>query len=314
MRPVVSLSSEAGKSVGSESIQVMTYSILGRDPATGEVGGAVQSAWFSSAGVLCTEAGVGAVASQAIGEPAFGPIGLQMMAAGSTPAQVAAALVAGDRTPGVRQIGLIDLTSTPAAFTGDDCVPEAGHQAGGDCVAQANMMANPGVPETMVTAFEMTTGELADRLLAALDAAQALGGDFRGVQSAGLVVRRGKRGAPAWRTAVVDVRVDDHPHPLDELRRLAGLSRLYRNYNVVLARLTAGDYAGAIEAARELDSRMPDDPNAHLRLGLALAVAGDSEGAEILDAMAAQSDKWLAYARALCLRYDVEYPIPDSPL
>jgi len=132
--------------------------------------------------VVWAEAGVGAVATQAIGEAAFGHLGLQMMTAGSTPAQVVAALVAGDATPGVRQIGVIDLASTPATFTGSDCVPNAEHQAGVDCVAQANMMTNPGVPHAMVAAFETTAGDLTDQLLAALDAAQALGGDFRGMQ------------------------------------------------------------------------------------------------------------------------------------
>lgn len=284
----------------------MTYSILGRDPATGEVGGAVQSAWFSSAGVLWVEAGVGAVTSQAIGDPAFGHLGLQMMIAGAAPTQVVAALVSGDDVPGVRQVGVIDAASIPAAFTGSDCVPEADHLAGVDCVAQANMMANRGVPQAMVADFETTGGDLTDRLLNALDAAQAVGGDFRGMQSAGLIVRTGERGAPAWRTRVVDVRVDDHSEPLGELRRLVGLARAYRTCNVPLARLAAGDHVGAVEAARELCSSLGGNLNARLRLGLVLAAAGDPEGAEILDAMAEQSDKWVAYARLLCLRYDID--------
>lgn len=291
----------------------MTYSILGRETATGDVGAAVQSAWYGSgAGVVWAEAGVGAVASQAIGDPAFGPLGLEMTTAGSTPAQVVAALVAGDATPGVRQVAVIDLASPPAAFTGSDCVPDAGHWAGADCVAQANMMARPGVPEAMVAAFAATAGDLTDRLLAALDAAQALGGDFRGMQSAGLDVRTGERGAPAWRTAVVSVRVDDHPEPLAELRRLAGLSQVYRNYNVPLERLAAGDHAGAVEAARELWSGAVGDLNGRMRLDLTLAAGGDPEGAEILAAMAERSGKWLAYASALCLQYRIDpKPILD---
>ncbi len=285
----------------------MTYSILGRDSASGQVGGAVQSAWFSSGpGVIWTEAGVGAVATQAIGDPAFGHLGLQMLLASSPPNQVAAALVAGDDTPDVRQLGVIDLASPPAAFTGTDCVPNAGHQPGVDCVAQANMMANPGIPEAMVAAFETTAGDLTDRLLAALDAAQALGGDFRGAQSAGLIVRTGERGLPAWKTVVVDVRVDDHPEPLTELRRLAELSRAYGGCNVPLHRLAAGDHVGAVEAARELCARLPDDGNTRVRLGLTLAAGGDPEGHDILNALADQSDKWLAYVRALCSRYQID--------
>jgi uncharacterized Ntn-hydrolase superfamily protein len=286
----------------------MTYSILGRDPATGHVGGAVQTAAYSSGsgGVIWVEAGVGAVATQAIGERAFGYLGLQMMVAGSTPIQVVAALVAGDATPSVRQMGVIDCASTPAALTGGDCVPNAEHQVGIDCVAQANMMANPGVPQAMVATFEAAPGDLADRLLAALDSAQALGGDFRGMQSAGLVVRTGERGTPAWKTAVVNVRVDDHPEPLAELRRLAGLTRVYRNFNVPLERLAAGDCSGAVESARELSFRLPDDSNARIRMGLTLAASGDPEGTEILDALAEQSGKWLAYVKGLCLRYHLD--------
>lgn len=255
---------------------------------------------------------MGAVATQALGEAAFGPLGLQMMTAGSTPAQVVADLVEGYATPGVCQIGVIDLASTPAAFTGADCVPNAEHQAGADCVAQANMMTNPGVARAMVTAFETTAGDLTDQLLAALVAAQALGGDFRGMQSAGLSVRTGERGTPTWKTALVEVRVDDHPEPLAELHRLAELARVHRTYHVPLQRLAKGDHAGAIEAARELCSRLVDDPNARMRLGLVLAAGGNPEGAEILAAMTQQSDKWLAYVRALCLRYDIDAtPILD---
>jgi uncharacterized Ntn-hydrolase superfamily protein len=284
----------------------MTYSILGRDPTTGEVGAAVQSAWYSSAGVLWVDAGVGAAASQAIGERAHGHLALEMTRAGSTPAQVIASLIAGDATPTVRQLGVLDVTSAPAAFTGSDCVPDADHQVGVDCVAQANMMANPGVPQAMVATFESTSGDLPDRLLAALDAAQALGGDFRGMQSAGLIVRTGERGAPVWSTAVVDVKVDDDPDPLPELRRLAGLSRLYRTANVSLERLAAGDHTAAIRAARDAHARLPDDPNVRLRLGMVLAAVGVSEGTEILRTLDGKSGKWRAYARGLCLHYKID--------
>jgi hypothetical protein len=172
-------------------------------------------------------------------------------------------------------------------------------------VSQANMMTNPGVPEAMVAAFEATSGPLTDRLLATLDAAQAMGGDFRGMQSAGLIVRTGPRGAPTWQTTVVHVRVDDHPDPLAELRRLAELSRAYRHLHDPLERLAAGDHAGAVVTARELALRLDHDPNVRLRLGLTLAATGDPEGAQILAAMTGHSDKWLAYLRGLCVRYDI---------
>ena len=222
----------------------MTYSIVARDDAAGQVGAAVQSAWYLSAGVILVEAGVGAIVSQAMSERAFAHQGLDMIRAGSTPSDAIAALMAGDTMPAIRQLGAIDVSSPPAAFTGTSCVPHAGTSARVDCVAQANMMEHSGVPQAMVAAFE-ASGDLAARLLAALDAAQALGGDFRGMQSAGLVVRAGEQDTPVWSAAVVDVRVDDHPEPLRELRRLVELTRVYQEFNMTLARLAAGDHDGA---------------------------------------------------------------------
>jgi uncharacterized Ntn-hydrolase superfamily protein len=281
--------------------------MVARDAATGQVGAAVQTASYSSgAGVIWAEAGIGAVATQAMGERAFGHIGLEMLRAGMTPLQTIAALMAGDGTPERRQLGVIDLTSTPGAFTGADCVPHAEDQTGVDCVAQANMMERPDVPQAMVTAFEASTGELWSRLLVALDAAQAEGGDFRGMQSAGLVVRAGERGATVWTTAVVNVRVDDHPEPLRELRRLAELTNAYRNNNVPFERLARGDYQGAVESARIMSDMAPADPNLQMRLGLALLAAGQPEGRKILAGLAARNDKWVVLMHRTLQRYGID--------
>jgi uncharacterized Ntn-hydrolase superfamily protein len=256
--------------------------------------------------VIWAEAGVGAVATQAMGERAFGHLGLEMLRAGSTPVQTVAALTAGDRNPQIRQLGVIDLTSTPAAFTGSDCVPFAEDHAGVDCVAQANMMERSGVPQAMVSAFEASTAELWSRLLVALDVAQAMGGDFRGMQSAGLVVRAGERGAPAWTTAIVNVRVDDHPEPLRDLERLAVLTNAYRHINVPLERLACGDYQGALESARIMSDAAPADPNLQMRLGLTLLAAGQPEGREILAGLAARNDKWVILMRRTLQRYGID--------
>jgi len=256
--------------------------------------------------VIWAEAGVGSVATQAMTERSFGHLGLEMLRAGSTPVQAIAALVAGDGTPEIRQLGVIDLGWPPAAFTGADCVPDAEDQAGADCVAQANMMENPGVPQAMASAFETSTGELWRRLLVALDAAQAVGGDFRGMQSAGLVVRAGERGAPPWTTAIVNVRVDDHPEPLRELGRLAELTNVYRQINVPLDRLACGDYQGALEAARKLCDAAPADPNLQMRLGMALTATGQPEGREILAGLAAKNDKWTVLMRRTLQRYGID--------
>ena len=214
--------------------------------------------------------------------------------------------MAGDGNPEIRQLGVIDLTSTPAAFTGSDCVPHAEDHAGVDCVAQANMMERSDVPLAMVSAFEASTGELWSRLLVALDVAQAMGGDFRGMQSAGLVVRAGERGAPAWATAIVNVRVDDHPEPLRELERLAVLTNAYRHINVPLERLACGDYQGALEYARIMSDAAPADPNLQMRLGLTLLAAGQTEGREILAGLAARNDKWVILMRRTLQRYGID--------
>jgi uncharacterized Ntn-hydrolase superfamily protein len=292
----------------------VTYSIVARDPATGQVGAAVQTAAYSSgAGVIRAEAGVGAVATQAMTERAFGHLGLEMLKAGSTPVQAVAALVAGDGTPDIRQLGVIDLGSPPAAFTGADCVPHAEDHAGAECVAQANMMEHSGVPQAMVAAFETSTGELWRRLLLALDASQAMGGDFRGMQSAGLVVRAGERGAPAWTTAIVNVRVDDHSEPLRELGRLAELTSVYRHINVPFERIACGDYQGALESARIMSDAAPDDPNLQMRLGLALLATGQSEGRKILAGLAAKNDKWVILMRRTLQRYGIDPSVLGQP-
>ena len=285
----------------------MTYSIVARDPATGQVGAAVQTASYSSgAGVIWAEAGVGAVATQAMGERAFGHLGLELLDAGSTPVQTVAALIAGDGTPEIRQLGVIDLAAPPAAFTGADCVPHAEDQSGVDCVAQANMMDRPGVPQAMVSAFEASTGELWSRLLVALNVAQEMGGDFRGMQSAGLVVRAGERGAPAWTTAIVNVRVDDHPEPLQELGRLAELTRAYRHINDPIEQLACGDSLGAIASARLLIDAAPADPNVQMRLGLALLAAGQPEGRKILAGLVGKNGKWVILMRRTLQRYGID--------
>lgn len=195
----------------------MTYSIVARDRASGELGVAVQT-HQPSVGALCpfAEGGVGAVATQSIVEPAYGPRGLAAMAAGETPADALSRLLADDDARELRQVAFVDAAGRVAVHTGDRCIQHAGHAMGESFSCQANMMRDPGVPEAMAEAFEAATGDLARRMLAALDAGQAAGGDIRGMQSAALiVVGRGR----------LDRRVDDHREPLVELRRLVALDR-----------------------------------------------------------------------------------------
>ena len=201
-----------------------TYSIVARDPA-GELGVAVQSHWFNVGAVVAwARPAVGAAATQSIAEVAHGPGALEKLAQGLAPAQALAAILESDELRDFRQLGLVDAGGRVAAHTGPDCIPHAGHVCGEGFACQANMMARPGVPEAMAGAYRAHDGDLAERLLAALDAAEAAGGDMRGRQSAVLLVVPGS-GEP-WRSRF-DIRVEDDEEPLAELRRLLRLARAY---------------------------------------------------------------------------------------
>jgi uncharacterized Ntn-hydrolase superfamily protein len=194
----------------------VTYSIVARDAETGELGVAVQT-HQPSVGALCpfAESGVGAVATQSIVEPRYGPRGLKAMRGGESATDALARLTSADDDRALRQIAFVDAQGRVATHTGERCIAYAGHVAGDAFSCQANMMLDPGVPEAMAEAFVASTGALAQRLLVALDAAQAAGGDIRGMQSAALiVVGEGSR---------LDRRVDDSRTPLVELRRLVDL-------------------------------------------------------------------------------------------
>lgn len=238
-----------------------TYSIVARDKATGDIGVAVQSHWFSvGALVPWAEAGVGAVATQSFVEASYGPLGLEMMRAGRTAPEALAGLLRADKDEAVRQVGMVDAAGRSAAYTGSKCIAAAGHFVGDGFACQANMMLKPTVWKAMAEAFESTSGELADRLLAALEAAQREGGDIRGRQAAGLIVVRGKASGAPWKDRIYDLRVEDHPDPVGEMRRLLRTAKAYNHMNEGDALLTAGRTADAL---REYSLGMdiyPDNP------------------------------------------------------
>ncbi|MDQ3753194.1 MAG: DUF1028 domain-containing protein, partial [Acidobacteriota bacterium] len=216
---------------------VATYSIVARDPLTGELGVAVQSHWFSVGSVVpWAEAGVGAVATQSFVDPSYGKLGLDLMRAGKSAPDALKSLVAGDEARDVRQVAMIDAQGRVLAHTGAKCIEAAGQTIGENFSVQANLMENDKVWPAMARAFQETKGDLAARMLAALEAAQSVGGDIRGKQSAALVVVTGKPTGRAWADRVFDLRVDDHAEPLKELRRLLTLQRAYNHMN-------AGDLA-----------------------------------------------------------------------
>jgi uncharacterized Ntn-hydrolase superfamily protein len=221
-------------SVASADPLVHTYSIVARDPATGELGVAVQSHWFSVGSIVTwAEAGVGAVATQSFVEPAYGPRGLELMRSGVAAPAALEQLVAKDAQRDGRQVAMIDASGRVSAYTGKSAIAAAGHYVGRNFSVQANMMASEKVWPAMAAAFESTKGDLADRMLAALDAAEKAGGDVRGRQSAAILIVRAKGTGRPWAGAdrSFDLRVEDHPAPVEELRRLMRLQRAYAHAN-----------------------------------------------------------------------------------
>jgi uncharacterized Ntn-hydrolase superfamily protein len=193
---------------------VATYSIVARDPQTGEMGVAVQSHWFSVGSVVSwAEAGVGAVATQSLVDPAYGPLGLELMRTGRTAPDALRSLLAGDDGRDVRQVAMIDAKGRIEAHTGPRCIADAGHVVDADnqFSVQANLMANVEVWPAMARAYRESTGDLADRLVAALEAAQEIGGDIRGKQSAALLVVSAASTGRPWEDRRFDLRVEDHP-------------------------------------------------------------------------------------------------------
>lgn len=215
---------------------VATFSILGFDPKTGEVGGAVQSRVFSVGnGVLWAEAGVGVVATQAVIDVAYGPRGLELLRAGLTPDAAVKAIWESDPDPRPkdwtrqgRQFAIMDAEGRYAAFTGPKASAWAGNRGGKFCTAQGNILAGEAVVADMVTAFESTEGHLSYKLMAALDAGQKAGGDTRGMQSAAILIVKKDGGVWLNNDVVMRLQVDDSKEPLVELRRLIDLAAKQR--------------------------------------------------------------------------------------
>jgi uncharacterized Ntn-hydrolase superfamily protein len=239
---------------------VHTYSIVARDPETGELGVAVQSHWFSVGQLVpWAEAGVGAVATQSFVDPSYGKLGLDLMRAGRSAPDALKALLAGDEGRDVRQVAMIDAQGHVDAWTGSKDIQAAGHFVGKNYSVQANLMLNEKVWPAMSRAFETTKGDLADRMLAALDAAQMEGGDIRGRQSAALLVVTGKPTGKPWADKVFDLRVDDHAEPLKELRRLVTLNRAYNHMNAGDLAVEKKDNEGALREYSAAEKLVPDN-------------------------------------------------------
>jgi len=206
----------------------MTFSIVARDPQAGESGIAVQSKFLAVGAVVpWAKAGVGAIATQSWANTSYGPRGLELLASGLSVQETLAQLIGEDDGRASRQVGIVGVDGQPATFTGDQCFPWAGGQVGEHYTCQGNILVGKDTVLAMARTFEQTTGRLCDRLVAALAAGQAAGGDSRGQQSAALLVVRQGGGYGGFNDRFIDLRIDDHPQPINELKRILQLHKLY---------------------------------------------------------------------------------------
>jgi uncharacterized Ntn-hydrolase superfamily protein len=259
---------------------VHTFSIVARDAATGQIGVAVQSHWFSVGGVVAwAEPGVGAVATQSFALRSYGPLGLELMRNGMSADQALTALVAGDAHPEGRQVGMVDASGDVANFTGPNAIAEACQIEGEGFTVQANMMGPSTVCTAMAAAYQSAEGDLAARMMAALNAAQAEGGDIRGQQSAALLVVSGDRAQHAWSGRIFDLRVEDHQRPLQELSRLLALARAYNLMTEGDDAVAAGDVATARQRYAAAMELAPDNHEMVFWTAVTLASTGDVDEA-----------------------------------
>ena len=288
-----------------------TYSIVARDAETGALGVAVQSHWFSVGSMVSwAEPGVGVVATQSFVDPNYGPLGLQLMRAGKTAAEALAALVAIDEYSNVRQVGMIDADGVVANHTGDSSIADHCDIAGDNYSVQANMMWKPTVCEAMAAAFEAADGDLAERMMVALEAAQGEGGDIRGKQSAAMLVVNNDRSQPAWGGRVIDLRVEDHAAPLAELRRLVTMNKAYNLMNAGDEYMMLGEIENAVVAYGDAENLVPDSHEMIFWHAATLADAGKVDEAMPLFAKAfAMWPRW----REIIPRLPASGLLPDDP-
>lgn len=237
-----------------------TFSIVARDSATGDVGVAVQSHWFSVGNVVSwAEAGVGAVATQSLVNVSFGPRALDLLKEGYSPQEALDRLIEDDEGRAFRQVAIIDVSGRVAVYTGEKCIADAGHIKGDQYSVQANMMLNDEVWPAMSKAYENAEGPLAERMVAALQAAQDAGGDIRGQQSAAILVVKGTSTGKKWEDRKVDLRVDDHPEAVKEIARLLKVHRAYEHMNEGDVAIEKGDVDKALQEYGEARNMFPEN-------------------------------------------------------
>ncbi|ARS34159.1 DUF1028 domain-containing protein [Pontibacter actiniarum] len=271
-----------------------TYSIVARDPKTGELAVGVQSHWFSvGTAVPWAEAGVGAVATQSFTNKSFGPRGLALLKEGKTPEEALAILLADDEGREVRQVAIIDAQGRVAAHTGKQCIRYAGDITGKNFSVQANMMLTDKVWPAMAKAFEKSEGQpLAERVLLALQAAEQAGGDIRGKQSAALVVVPGQKAEP-WEAKTIDLRVDDSDKPLEELERLLQVYRAYEHMNKGDLAVEKGQMKEAMQEYGKAEAMFPNNLEMKYWHAIGLANSGQiEEAARLLREVYKKDENW----------------------
>ena len=265
----------------SENPLAHTYSIVARDPVTGEMGVAVQSHWFSVGSIVSwAEAGVGAIATQSLVNISFGPRGLELLKQGMNAQEVLDKLISEDEGRDYRQLAIIDTKGNVASYTGEKCIPDAGHISGYNFSVQANLMLNDKVWPAMDKAFIESEGPLAERMIEALAAAQNAGGDIRGQQSASILIVRGESTGKVWEDRLIDLRVEDHPDPVNELKRLLKVHRAYEHMNNGDLAIEKGDMELAMREYSDAEEMFPE--NLEMKYWHAVTLAGSGKVDESL--------------------------------
>lgn len=278
-----------------------TYSIVAVDPDTHELGVAIQSHYFSVGSLApSASAGVGVTVIQSFPKIAFGSAGMDLMRAGLSAPQALQRFLDHDAAPEYRQVAMIDAQCRVAVHTGRNCVAEAGHRQGEYYACQANMMRNDTVWGAMAETYEASRGELADRLLAALNAAEEAGGDLRGCQSAALIVVSGTAAGSSLEDRDFDLRVEDNPQPLPELERLVALKRAYYHNSRGDGFLARKEFEPALEEFARAEALAPGNPELVFWRAVAMVNAGRANEAQPLFARVfAVSDDWALLAQRL---------------
>lgn len=277
---------------------VHTYSIVARDPATGQLGVAVQSHYFSVGSVVTwAEAGVGAVATQSLADPAYGKLGLDLMRAGRSAPDALAGLLASDPMKEIRQVAMIDARGQVSAHTGSLTIPEAGHLVGENFSVQANMMLKRTVWPAMAEAYRSTSGEMVDRFLAAMDAAEVEGGDIRGRQSAAILIVGANNTGRPWDDTVFNLRVDDASEPLAEIRRLVSVRRGYLHKSRADAAFARQDLDEMEREYAAAEQCLGDNPEMRFWHAIALLGLGKTDdGIGMLGEVGARDRNWIELA------------------